>query len=91
MVIRLYATLRRRAGARDLEVGWRDGVSVGDALRQLLAQRPALEGRIFDPEGRIVPYVAVFVDGRDIRHLDGLATLLTEDDEIAVFPPVAGG
>ena len=91
MVIRLYATLRQRAGTRDVEVACRNGATVGDALRQLLDQRPALEGCIFDPEGRVVPYVAVFVDGRDIRHLDGLATPLAEDDEIAVFPPVAGG
>ena len=91
MVIRLYATLRQRAGARDIEVECRDGASVGDALRQLLDQRPALEGCIFGPDGRVVPYVSVFVDGRDIRHLNGLATPVDADDEIAVFPPVAGG
>ena len=92
MVIRLYATLRQRAGGqRDVNVAWRDGASVGDALRQLLERQPALEGHIFDPDGRVVPYVSVFVDGRDIRHLAGLATPVGEDDEIAVFPPVAGG
>ncbi len=91
MLIRLYATLRQRAGARDIEVNCNDGASVGDALRQLLERKPALEGRILDPQGDVVPYVAIFVDGRDIRHLDGLATPVGEDDEIAVFPPVAGG
>jgi molybdopterin synthase sulfur carrier subunit len=91
MVIRLYATLRQRAGTRDVDVAWRDGASVGDALRQLIEQRPALDGYVLDPQGRVVPYVSVFVDGRDIRHLDGLATPIGEDDEIAVFPPVAGG
>jgi sulfur-carrier protein len=91
VVIRLYATLRQRAGTRDVDVAWRDGASVGDALRQLLEQRPALDGYVLDPQGLVVPYVSVFVDGRDIRHLDGLATPIGEDDEIAVFPPVAGG
>ena len=92
MVIRLYATLRARAGGeRDVEIGWRDGASVGDAIRELLARKPALDGCIVDAQGRVVPYVSVFVDGRDIRYLDGLATPLADSDEIAIFPPVAGG
>jgi len=91
-VIRLYATLRTRAGgARDVEVGWGPGTSVGDVIRDLLARKPELEGCIVGADGRVVPYVSVFIDGRDIRYLDGLATLLGESDEIAIFPPVAGG
>jgi molybdopterin synthase sulfur carrier subunit len=91
MLVRLYATLRQRAGTRDVEVACENGASVGDALRRLLEQQPALEGRILDADGRVVPYVAVFVEGRDIRHLDGLSTPVHEDDDIAVFPPIAGG
>jgi len=91
-VIRLYATLRARAGGeRDVKIGWRAGTSVGDAIRELLARKPALDGYIVDARGRVVPYVSVFVEGRDIRYLDGLATPLADSDEIAIFPPVAGG
>jgi molybdopterin synthase sulfur carrier subunit len=91
-VIRLYATLRARAGGeREVEIGWRAGASVGDVIRDLLARKPGLEGYIIDPGGRVVSYVSVFVDGRDIRYLDGLATALADGDEIAIFPPVAGG
>jgi molybdopterin synthase sulfur carrier subunit len=91
-VIRLYATLRARAGGeRDVDVGWRAGASVGEVIRELLARKPELEGYIVDAGGCVVPYVSVFIDGRDIRYLDGLATLLADSDEIAIFPPVAGG
>lgn len=90
--IRLYATLRARAGGeREVEVGWRPGASIGDAIRELLACKPDLEGHILDDSGRVVPFVSVFIDGRDIRYLDGLATVLSDGDEIAIFPPVAGG
>lgn len=91
-MIRLYATLRARAdGEREVDVGWRAGASVGDAIRELVARKPALAGCIVDARGRVVPYVSVFIDGRDIRYLDGLTTALADGDEIAIFPPVAGG
>ena len=91
-VIRLYATLRARAdGERAVEIGWRAGTTVGDIVRELIARKPGLEGYILDPRGCVVPYVSVFVEGRDIRHLAGLDTVLSAADEIAIFPPVAGG
>jgi len=91
-VIRLYATLRARVGGeRDVEVGWRPGTSVGEVIRELVTRKPELEGYIVGADGCVVPYVSVFIDGRDIRYLDGLATLLADSDEIAIFPPVAGG
>ncbi|SVD26471.1 uncharacterized protein METZ01_LOCUS379325, partial [marine metagenome] len=37
------------------------------------------------------PYVAVMVNGRDIRHTGGLETPLEPDAELDIFPPVAGG
>ena len=90
--IRLYATLRARAdGERAVDVGWRSGASVGEVIRELVARKPGLEGYIVDAQGRVVPYVSVFIDGRDIRYLDGLTTALADGDEIAIFPPVAGG
>lgn len=32
-----------------------------------------------------------FLDGRDVRYLQGLATPLTEEATLDLFPPVAGG
>ncbi len=90
--VRLYATLRQRAdGERAVDVPWSPRDRVGGVLRELLRLKPGLEGYILDEAGQVLPYVNVFLDGRDIRYLDGLDTLLDGETEVSIFPPVAGG
>ena len=33
----------------------------------------------------------IMVEGRDIRHLSGLETRVTNESAMDIFPPVAGG
>jgi sulfur-carrier protein len=35
--------------------------------------------------------IIILINGRHISHLDGMSTELHEDDEISIFPVVAGG
>jgi molybdopterin synthase sulfur carrier subunit len=84
--------LRQRAGGeRDIEVRWQRGDSVIEVLRELVRMQPGLDGYILDADEKMLPYVSVFLDGRDIRYIGGLGTLLDGNTEIAIFPPVAGG
>ena len=48
---------------------------------------------IFDPDtGEVNGYVRVLVNGRHYSHMpDRLETPLTDGDDVAIFPPVAGG
>ena len=91
VAVRLYAGLREAAGQRDFVVDLPAGALVGELLKRLIALRPNLDGKLLDESGRVRQYVAVFVNGRDIRHLSGLQTPVQPQDEIAIFPPVAGG
>jgi len=90
-VVRLYAGLREAAGQRDFEVDLPAGAVIGEMLKRLITLRPKLAGKLLDENGSVPRYVAVFVNGRDIRHLNGLETPVQPQDEIAIFPPVAGG
>lgn len=90
--VRLYATLRRRIGGTGvIEMAWSPGDTIGEVIEELVRRQPALAGHILDETGALLPHVSVFLDGRDIRHLDGLTTRLERDTEISIFPPVAGG
>jgi MoaD family protein len=73
-------------GPRELEC---DGASVGDALRDCVAKDPRLKPRIFREDGGV--WVGIFVNGRNIRSINGMETELADGDEIRLMPPIAGG
>ena len=87
--VRLYATLRAIAGQRSVTVP-EDCTTVRCVIDDLVTRWPELEERVYD-DREMRPYVAVMVNGRDIRHLEGLDTPITSASELDIFPPVAGG
>jgi molybdopterin converting factor small subunit len=87
-VVRIPTVLRPQTGGQArVEV---EGATVGEVLRGLVADNPALEERLFDG-GAVRGYVNVFVDDEDIRYLDGEATVVPDGTEISIMPAVAGG
>jgi len=91
MEIRLYATLRQIAGSKTVEVETRAGQTVGDVLRALTARHPRLVPSIWRADGALAGHVAVVLDGRDVRHLNGVDTPIGDAQHLDVFPPVGGG
>ena len=86
--IRIPPVLRAEAGGnRAVEV---EGANVREALDALVAAHPALAGRVRDGDG-IPTFLNVFVDGQDIRLLDGLETRLGPGAKVLLLPAVAGG
>jgi molybdopterin synthase sulfur carrier subunit len=91
-LVRLYATLRPRAGGEGVvDIPWSPGDTIAAVIRDLVRRKPALQGHILDDEGSLLPHVNVFLNGRDIHHLKGLETPVDGDAELFIFPPVAGG
>ena len=51
-----------------------------------------LSSLIFNPDGSLLPYIRVMVNGQDLEFLENkIETALQEGDEILILPPVAGG
>ena len=87
--IKLPSVLRANAnGERSIEV---EAGTVSDAVQALVGQHPALREQLLTPEGELHRFVNVFVNGRDVRYLEGLATPVAERDEIRLLPAIAGG
>lgn len=90
MEVRFYATLRPLVGGRSVVID--DACdTVGAALDALVTRFPDLRERLLADDGAVRPFVAVMVNGRDIRHLQALDTPLPPGCELDIFPPVAGG
>ena len=52
---------------------------------------PGILGKILDEQNQLHKYVNIFIDGEDVRYLDGVNTLIKDNDEISILHAVAGG
>ena len=67
-----------------------DGATVGEVLDALYERFGELRSRSAE-DGGLRRFVNVYVDGEDIRFLDGLETPVKDGDEVTILPAVAGG
>jgi MoaD family protein len=87
VVMRFFADLRERARTKEARIEARN---VRELLETLFfTHREVYDAVVDGSEPR--RYVRIFLNGRDITFLEGLETPLGPHDEVALFPPVAGG
>ena len=67
------------------------GGNVSEVLDALEERYPGIGERLRDDSGQIRRFVNVFVNGRNVREIDGAATALTPGDELGIIPAMAGG
>ncbi len=89
VVIRIPTPLRGyTGGAGEVAV---EAATVGEALASLGRRHEGVLERVVDARGEPRQFVNIFVGGRNVRALDGMATPLAEGDVLAIIPAVAGG
>jgi molybdopterin converting factor small subunit len=86
--IRIPPTLRVETG------GEREVPASGDTVRELLddliSRFPGLRTQLVEDED-IAPFVNVYVEGEDVRTLDGLETPVATGSTVILLPAMAGG
>jgi molybdopterin converting factor small subunit len=65
--------------------------TIGDALVALGRKSPGALHRIMDEQGTVRRHVNIFVNGENIRFLDGLGTPARDGATILVLAAVSGG
>jgi molybdopterin synthase sulfur carrier subunit len=91
MEVKVYATLRIKIGQSKIKVHTGPGDTVRDAIREALERYPILTADVLTNDGELVNHVNIFLNGRNVRLLDGLDTVIQHGQRLDLFPPVGGG
>ena len=68
-----------------------EGGTVRELVEALVAKFPALRQQLLGEDGDLNRFVNVYVNGQDVRYLNGLDTPVAERDEVRLLPAMAGG
>lgn len=68
-----------------------DGATLESLVANLEGSYPGMRERVMDETGQMRRFVNIYVNGEDVRFLEGLGTTLKDGDEISIVPAVAGG
>ncbi|MDV3103140.1 MoaD/ThiS family protein [Thermococcus waiotapuensis] len=82
MLVKLFATLIEFTGKRKLEIS--GPKTVGELLEELDRMFPGFKKEL--ERGYLI-----LVNGKNIEHLRGLDTPLSDEDTVSIFPPAGGG
>lgn len=87
--VRIPTPLRRLTKDKD-EVDI-SAPNVGELIEALESQFPGIKDRLCDENGEVRRFINLYVNNEDIRFLDGVSTLLKDDDIVSIIPAIAGG
>ena len=85
--VKLFGNLRKLVDGTPSEI---PGANVRVIVENLCNGYPSLCDALLE-EGEIRPFYKITLNGHDIQLIDGLDTLVKDADQIAIFPPIAGG
>ncbi len=91
VVVHIPGPLRDYAqGLHQVEIDAGCGM-LRDVLLILWSRYPGLRDRLASEQGEIREHINIFIGNENIRFLDGLATSISDGDEISIVPAISGG
>ena len=89
VTVRIPQPLRNLTGNQSTVKG--DGATLASLVANLEGSFPGMRERVMDETGQLRRFVNIYVNGDDVRFIDGLGTALKDGDEVSIVPAVAGG
>jgi molybdopterin synthase sulfur carrier subunit len=75
-------------GVKSLDI---EGGTIRTVVESLVSRHPGLRAQILTDDGELNRFVNVYVNGQDVRYLEGLETPVAATDEVRLLPAMAGG
>ena len=67
------------------------GKTIEQIVESLDSTYPGMRERLIDDNGDLRHFVNIYLNGEDIRYIDGLKSTVSDNDELSIVPAVAGG
>ncbi len=77
--------------ASDLLLETENEMTLFELIERVCEGDDTLRFKILDEQKNLRPHVNIFIGSKNSRHLDGIETLVSEDDEVSIFPSLSGG
>ncbi|MCC7364958.1 MAG: MoaD/ThiS family protein [Dehalococcoidia bacterium] len=87
--VRIPQPLRNLTGDKSTVTA--GGATLSEVIIDLEATYPGMKDRLLDDGGELRRFVNIYVNGEDVRFLDGLGTAIDAGSEVSIVPAVAGG
>jgi|WetSurMetagenome_2_1015567.scaffolds.fasta_scaffold109659_2 sulfur-carrier protein len=92
MQVNFYATFRLLAKAKSFQLDLPDGTTITQAIQEIVKAYPVLRPQWLNDQGELFPHVHAFLNGAKVATLPaGFNTILSAQDRLDFFPPIAGG
>jgi molybdopterin synthase sulfur carrier subunit len=89
VLVRVPTPLRRLTNNQDkVEV---EASTIAEFIDGMEEAYPGIKERLMDESGQLRYFVNIYLNGEDVRFLQGVDTATQSGDEISIVPAVAGG
>ena len=89
VTITLYGAIAKIAGEKTTNI---EAPTLKEAIDALIAKYgESFKGRVYDQNDRLLRFLNIYINGKDIRFLNNLNTELKDNDAISLIPAVGGG
>lgn len=78
-------------GERSVNIELDENSTILDSINKLDDIYSGISAKIIDENNSLHNFVNIFMDGEDVRYIEGVNTKLIANCEISIVPAVAGG
>jgi len=90
ITIRFFAQFREMLGER-IQLVVPEATTITEAVQIVCRERKEATDALFGEDGAFREYVILMQNGTRVNRTEAASTVVADGDELAVFPPVAGG
>jgi molybdopterin synthase sulfur carrier subunit len=75
----------------DLDTVEANAATISELIQVLERSYPGMGSRLSAEDGTLRRFINIYVNGEDIRFLQGADTPIKDGDEVSIVPAIAGG